>query len=64
MHTVENPGEGVAHIFTKISRGPMLFWTKLPGWVHYLGFIMGGGGQMLYHLPPPRVHLSLEVKIH
>ncbi len=67
MHTVKNPGEGVAHSFAKIPGGWVnSFWTKLPGGSPYFGyicinkvFLISLGGS--YVIPPsplnPCVHL-------
>jgi hypothetical protein len=71
MHTVENPGEGLAQIFAQNPRGGLCFLDKIAnggspisGFIAFLFKIflkiyLGGGGPMLYPLPlsPPCVHL-------
>ncbi len=68
MHTVENSGEGVAHIFVKIPGVRInALYTKFR-FIAFLSTIflscLGGGGSMLNSLPPspshdPRTFLEL-----
>jgi hypothetical protein len=65
MHTVENPGEGVAQVFTKIPGGVNTFQTKFPGgpllWVLLQVFLKICLGGLCY---TPRPHSPPSVCIY